>query len=42
MNHWLFVSAAYAVVLVGAVGVAWLSDAAMRRAAAAAEAVGRK
>ena len=42
MNHWAFVTAAYAVVLIGSAGLAWQSHAAMRRAEAAAEALGRK
>ena len=42
MNHWAFVSAAYIVVAVGAAGLAWLSWRAMRRAEAAAEALGKR
>jgi hypothetical protein len=42
VNHWAFVGAAYAVVIIGSVGLAWLSYAAMRRAEAAADALGRK
>ncbi|MBB4839494.1 MULTISPECIES: hypothetical protein [Sphingomonas] len=36
MNHWPFITAAYLVVLLGTVGLAALSYAAMRRAEAAA------
>ena len=39
MNHWAFVSAAYAVVMLGAGGIALLSWRAMRRAEAAADAL---
>jgi len=39
MNHWPFITAAYLIVLVGTVGIAALSYAAMRRAEAAAEAL---
>ena len=39
MNHWPFITAAYLVVLVGTVGFAALSYAAMRRAEAAAAAL---
>lgn len=42
MNHWAFVSAAYAVVVFGAAGIALLSWRAMRRAEAAAEALGSR
>ncbi|MEI9852503.1 MAG: heme exporter protein CcmD [Sphingomonas sp.] len=37
MNHWAFVTAAYAVTLVGTVALALASWRAMRRAEAAAE-----
>ena len=39
MSHWIFVSAAYAVVLVGAGGLALASYLAMRKAEAAANAM---
>lgn len=42
MNHWWFVAAAYLVVALGAGGLAALSWRAMRRAEAAAEALGRR
>ncbi len=42
MNHWAFVYAAYAVVLIGAGGFAWLSWRAMRRAEAAADALNKR
>ena len=42
MNHWAFVSAAYIVVAAGSAGLAWLSWRAMRRAEAAAEALGKR
>ena len=34
MNHWLFVTGAYAFALIGTIGLAWTSYAAMRRAEA--------
>jgi len=42
MNHWAFVTAAYAVTVIGAGGFALLSWRAMRRAEAMAEALGKK
>jgi hypothetical protein len=42
MNHWGFVSAAYIVVTAGAGGIALLSWRAMRRAEAAADALGKR
>ncbi|NYT39460.1 heme exporter protein CcmD [Sphingomonas sp. R-74633] len=39
MNHWPFITAAYAIVLLGTGGLAALSFAAMRKAEAAAEAL---
>ncbi|WP_269747813.1 hypothetical protein [Sphingomonas sp. TDK1] len=42
MNHWCFVTAAYLVVAIGTGGVAAASWWAMRRAEAAAEALGRR
>jgi hypothetical protein len=42
MNHWAFVCAAYIVVALGAGGVALLSWRAMRRAEAAADALGTR
>lgn len=42
MNHWAFVSAAYAVVALGSAGLAFHSWRAMRRAEAAAEALGKR
>lgn len=42
MNHWAFVSAAYIVVSLGAGGMALLSWRAMRRAEAAADALGNR
>ena len=39
MNHWAFVTAAYAVVLLGTGGLAVLSYLAMRKAEAAADAM---
>ncbi|WP_281178659.1 hypothetical protein [Sphingomonas soli] len=39
MNHWAFVIAAYAVVLIGAGGLAVASYLAMRKAEAAADAM---
>ena len=39
MNHWPFVIGAYAFTLVGTIGLAWTSFAAMRRAEAAAAAL---
>ncbi|MCW3835542.1 heme exporter protein CcmD [Sphingomonas canadensis] len=42
MNHWAFITAAYAVTLAGAVGLAVQSWLAMRAAEAAAEALGRR
>ncbi|WP_294055529.1 hypothetical protein [Sphingomonas sp.] len=42
MNQWAFVSAAYAVVILGSVGVALVSWLAMRKAEAAADALGRR
>jgi hypothetical protein len=42
MNHWAFVSAAYAVVTLGSAGIALLSWRAMRRAEAAADALGKR
>jgi hypothetical protein len=41
MNHWAFVTAAYAVTLVGTAGLALLSWRGMRRAEAAADAMRR-
>jgi hypothetical protein len=41
MNHWPFIAAAYAVTLVGTVALVLWSLAAMRRAEAQAEALGR-
>lgn len=42
MNHWWFVTAAYAVTALGTGGLALASWIAMRRAEAAADALGRK
>lgn len=42
MNHWAFVTAAYAIVAIGTAGLAWLSWRAMVRAEAAAEGLKRK
>lgn len=42
MNHWAFVTAAYAVVALGAAGIALLSWLAMRRAEAAADALSNR
>jgi hypothetical protein len=42
MNHWAFVTAAYAVVALGAGGISLLSWRAMRRAEAAADALGKR
>lgn len=42
MNHWLFVTAAYAVTLAGMAGLAIASWSAMRRAEAAADALRRE
>ncbi|MES2443458.1 MAG: hypothetical protein V4574_11565 [Pseudomonadota bacterium] len=42
MNHWAFVSAAYIAVVLGAGGLALLSWWAMRRAEAAADALGKR
>ena len=39
MSHWLFVTGAYAFTLVGTIGLAWASYAAMRRAEAEAAAL---
>ena len=39
MSHWMFVTAAYAVTILGTVGVTTWSLAAMRRAEAAADAL---
>jgi Heme exporter protein D (CcmD) len=39
VNHWLFVAAAYALTVVGTVGLAWSSYRDMRRAEAAAAAL---
>lgn len=39
MNHWVFIVSAYAVTLVGTLGVTWWSYLAMRRAEARAEAL---
>ena len=39
MSHWMFVTAAYAVTILGTVGVTAWSLAAMRRAEAAADAL---
>jgi hypothetical protein len=41
VNHWAFVSAAYAVVAIGSAGIALLSWLAMRRAEAKAEGLKR-
>ena len=41
MNAWPFIIAAYALTLVATVGLTWLSWAAMRRAEAQAEQLGR-
>ncbi|WP_448661060.1 heme exporter protein CcmD [Sphingomonas sp. CJ20] len=41
MNHWAFVTAAYAVTLIGTGGLALASFLAMRRAEAAAESLRR-
>jgi hypothetical protein len=41
MNHWAFVTAAYAVTLLGTGGLALLSFLAMRRAEAAADSLRR-
>lgn len=42
MNHWPFIISAYALTIVGTLGVALWSWAAMRRAEAEAEQLGRK
>jgi hypothetical protein len=42
MNHWAFVTAAYAVTVIGAGGFALLSWRAMRRAEATADALGKR
>lgn len=42
MNHWAFVTAAYLVVLVGTGGVALWAWQTMRRAEAAADALGKR
>lgn len=39
MNHWLFVTAAYAFTLAGTIGLAWTSYVAMRRSEAEAAAL---
>lgn len=41
MNHWAFVTAAYAVVIIGTAGLSLISWLAMRRAEAALEAMKR-
>lgn len=41
MNHWAFVTAAYAVALIGTAGLALASWIAMRRAEAAADSLRR-
>ena len=41
MNHWAFVTAAYAVMAAGTIGLALQSWLAMRRAEKAAESIGR-
>lgn len=41
MNHWAFVTAAYAVVLIGTAALALLSYLAMRKAEAAADSLRR-
>ena len=41
MNHWAFVTAAYAVTVIGTGGLALLSYLAMRRAEAAADSLRR-
>ena len=42
MNHWAFVTAAYALTVAAATGLALWSWLAMRRAEAAAEALGKR
>lgn len=42
MNHWAFVTAAYLVVLSGTAGIALWAWRSMRRAEAAAEALGKR
>lgn len=42
MNHWPFIVAAYAVTIVGTLGVVAASFAAMRRAERQADALGRR
>ncbi len=42
MNHWPFIIAAYALTILGTLGVTLWSWAAMRRAEADAEALGRR
>jgi hypothetical protein len=39
MNHWPFIVSAYAVTLIGTLGVTWWSYRAMRRAEARADAL---
>lgn len=39
MNHWAFISAAYAVTAIGTIGISIFSYLSMRRAEAAAEAL---
>lgn len=41
MNHWAFVTAAYAITVLGTAGLALLSFLAMRRAEAAADSLRR-